>query len=100
MEKGAWWATVHQVAQSWTQLKRLSIRTHTHMCTHKHLQILVHLLFTTSQGSWDGILQRKKPERGRGRRRMKECSVDMDMARTRVRQERCPGHRLQGGTYS
>ena len=31
---------------------------------------------------------------------MKECSGDVDMARTMVRQERCPGHRLQGGTYS
>ena len=100
MEKGAWWATVHQVTQSWTQLKRLSTHTHTHMCTHKHLQILVHLLFTTSQGSWGRILEGKKPERGRGRGRMKECSGDVDMARTRVRQKRCPGHRLQGGTYS
>ena len=31
MDKGAWWATVHRVAESWTQLKRLS----THTCTHK-----------------------------------------------------------------
>ena len=23
-DRGAWWATVHSVAQSWTQLKRLS----------------------------------------------------------------------------
>ena len=27
MDKGAWWATVHKVAQSWTQLKRLSTHT-------------------------------------------------------------------------
>ena len=25
VERGAWWAVVHRVAQSWTQLKRLSI---------------------------------------------------------------------------
>ena len=29
MDRGAWWVTVHSVAQSWTQLKRLSI----HQCT-------------------------------------------------------------------
>ena len=31
---------------------------------------------------------------------MKECSEDVDMVGTRVRQERCSGHRVQGGTYS
>ena len=31
MNRGAWWATVHGGAQSQTQLKRLSARTHTHM---------------------------------------------------------------------
>ena len=25
MDKGAWWAAVHGVAQSWTRLKRLSM---------------------------------------------------------------------------
>ena len=25
MDRGAWWATVHLVAKSWTQLKQLSI---------------------------------------------------------------------------
>ena len=25
MDRGAWWATVHGVAKSWTQLKRLSM---------------------------------------------------------------------------
>ena len=25
MDKGVWWATVHRVAKSWTQLKRLSM---------------------------------------------------------------------------
>ena len=27
MDRGAWWATVHRVAKSWTQLKRLSMHT-------------------------------------------------------------------------
>ena len=26
MDRGAWWATVHGVAQSWTQLKQLSMQ--------------------------------------------------------------------------
>ena len=25
MDRGAWWATVHRVAKSWTRLKRLSM---------------------------------------------------------------------------
>ena len=36
MDRGAWWATVHWVPQSWTWLKRLSTHTHTH--THTHIQ--------------------------------------------------------------
>ena len=30
MDRGAWWATVHRVAKSWTRLKRLHTYTHTH----------------------------------------------------------------------
>ena len=26
MNRGAWWATVHRVAKSWTQLKRLTMQ--------------------------------------------------------------------------
>ena len=29
MDRGAWWATVHRVRKSWTQLKRLTAHTHT-----------------------------------------------------------------------
>ena len=32
MDRGAWWATVHRVAKSWTQLKRFSM--HTLMLSH------------------------------------------------------------------
>ena len=32
MDRGAWWATVHGVAKSWTQLKQLSIRAFMHAC--------------------------------------------------------------------
>ena len=28
MDRGAWWATVHRVIKSWTQLKQLSMHTH------------------------------------------------------------------------
>ena len=36
MDRGAWQATVHRVAQSQTQLKQLST-THTHTHTHTHI---------------------------------------------------------------
>ena len=46
MNKGAWWATVHGVTKSWTQLKWFSTHTHTHTyaCTHHSLYISIHLL--------------------------------------------------------
>ena len=28
MDRGAWWATVHRVPRSWTQLKQLSTHTY------------------------------------------------------------------------
>ena len=44
MDRGGWWAIVHRVTKSWTQLKRLSMRTRmrtrahtdTHTYTHTH----------------------------------------------------------------
>ena len=30
IDRGAWWTTVHGVAESQTQLKRLSMHAHTH----------------------------------------------------------------------
>ena len=36
MDRGAWWATVHRVAKSWTRLKRLHTHTHKHTHTHTH----------------------------------------------------------------
>ena len=33
MDRGAWWAEVHRIAKSWTQLS-----THTHTHTHTHTQ--------------------------------------------------------------
>ena len=32
MDRGAWWAPVHRIANSWTQLKQMS----THTCVNKH----------------------------------------------------------------
>ena len=37
MDRGAWWATVHGVAQSQTRLKQLSTRTHTGCSVIKNL---------------------------------------------------------------
>ena len=28
MDRGAWWAMVHRIAKSWTQLKQLSTHAH------------------------------------------------------------------------
>ena len=39
MDRGAWWATVHRVTQSWTRLKQL--HTHTHN-THQMLMTIWH----------------------------------------------------------
>ena len=36
MDRGAWWATVHRVAQSWTGLKQLNTHMHAHTHTHTH----------------------------------------------------------------
>ena len=34
MDRGAWWATVHRVTKSWTQLKQLSM--HPRACSYCH----------------------------------------------------------------
>ena len=42
-DRGAWWATVHRVARSRTQLSNLGhvhVLTHTHTHTHTHLERL------------------------------------------------------------
>ena len=36
MDREAWWAAVHRVAKSLTQLKRLGTRAHMHIHTHKY----------------------------------------------------------------
>ena len=41
MDRGAWWAMVHRIAKSWTQLKQLS--THTHPYPHSHTHICVYI---------------------------------------------------------
>ena len=32
MDRGSWWSAVHEIAQSWTQLKLLSMCTYIYMC--------------------------------------------------------------------
>ena len=39
MDRGAWWATVHGVAKSWTRLKRLSMHACTRACFLVHSQL-------------------------------------------------------------
>ena len=31
MDRGVWWAIVHRVAKSWTQLKQLSMQAHVYI---------------------------------------------------------------------
>ena len=40
MERRAWWATVHGVAKSQTQLLKSHTHTHTHTHTHDYMYIL------------------------------------------------------------
>ena len=56
MDRGAWWATVHRVAKSWIQLKRLSTQAQswenlmeavyflTYSCTHSHRHMCLKLI--------------------------------------------------------
>ena len=39
MDRGAWWAMVHRIAKSWTQLKQFS--THTHPYPHSHMCVYI-----------------------------------------------------------
>ena len=41
MDRGAWWAIIQRVTKSWTQLKRLSVCTHT--CTHTHTHTYIYI---------------------------------------------------------
>ena len=45
MDRGAWWATVHRVAKSQTQLKQLNMHTHKHMLFN--LCLLLHFKKTS-----------------------------------------------------
>ena len=48
MDKGAWWATVHKVAQSLTQLKRLGTHTHIHSEHRRSCFLFYHKLLSQS----------------------------------------------------
>ena len=43
VDRGAWWAAVHGVAQSRTRLKCLSSSSSMHTYTHKHTHIHIHV---------------------------------------------------------
>ena len=47
MDKGAWWATVHGVAESWTRLKRLSM----HFTLKRVCYVLHNLLFAETKAA-------------------------------------------------
>ena len=51
MDSGAWQATAHRVAKSWTRLSNSHTRIHTHTHTHTHVY-----LFGISVGLGQGLL--------------------------------------------
>ena len=44
MDRGAWWAMVHRVAKSWTQLKQLSMHAHEQAGTTRTAMVKMRLL--------------------------------------------------------
>ena len=42
VDRGAWWATVHRIAKSWTQLRQLSTHTPIPTLTHAFIPTLTH----------------------------------------------------------
>ena len=59
MDKGAWWATVHRVAKSQTQLKRLSTQAHREstVVTHSCSVQFSHSVVSDSATPWTGACQ-------------------------------------------
>ena len=57
MDRGAWWATVHGVAKSWTQLSTcVHTHTHTHSMAYR-LGILLQIvcpLWASGGSGWTG----------------------------------------------
>ena len=57
MDRGAWWATVHGVAKSWTQLKRLS--THSpviQMHLSRRAELLAVIRHTSLSECWHFLM--------------------------------------------
>ena len=48
MDRGAWWATVHRIAKSWTRLKRLRMHT-----PHKYMMLTVGETVGLGGGIWE-----------------------------------------------
>ena len=40
MDRGAWWATVHRVTKSWTQLKQLSTHLQTQVMFPQNVELI------------------------------------------------------------
>ena len=51
IDRGAWQAIVHRVAQSWTQLKQLSMHTCTHTHTHTYIHTHTHTYIYIGKGN-------------------------------------------------
>ena len=46
MDRGAWWATVHRVTKTWTQLKRLNTHAHKTLRNTQKIIMFQSLIFT------------------------------------------------------
>ena len=56
MDRGDWWATVHRVTKSWTQLKRFSMHTIDIKCNGSFKVIITLLLATCTQVKWYSVI--------------------------------------------
>ena len=76
MNRGAWWATVHGVTKSWTQLSDGVLmhahgHTHTHTHTHTHKTHWVNSRVTNSRGGANPV------KRGQKSRLASQCSFNL-----------------------
>ena len=74
VDRGAWWAMVHRVTKSWTQLKWLSIHRHTAHWSGRFVSEVAHLTWLANCCSFLAGGLKSCPHRGL---HMVECPHDM-----------------------
>ena len=58
MDRGAWWATVHEVTKNWTQLSWTNTHTHTHTNKLVVYKLIKNLLASLAQSNkiWSFVI--------------------------------------------